>query len=211
MEGEYGPEVKDIEGAIYKTVFIGTQLWMAENLKVSTYNDGSIISNFQDLKDNDSAGAWGYYYNDSTFNAKYGKLYNWYALNPLANGNKNVCPSGYHVPTDAEWLVLLNYLGGAKVAGGKMKEKGTINWYKPNIDATNSSLFNALPGGFRNTYATVGMGGCTAWWSTTEESVKLGIYSFKHGSQVVLDCNLGSAIRSTTSKKYGFSVRCLKD
>jgi uncharacterized protein (TIGR02145 family) len=109
MDGEYGPEVKDIEGTIYKTVFIGTQLWMAENLKVSTYNDGSIISNFQDLKDNDSAGAWGYYYNDSTFNAKYGKLYNWYALNPLANGNKNVCPSGYHVPTDAEWLVLLNY------------------------------------------------------------------------------------------------------
>ena len=83
-------------------------------------------------------------------NAKYRKLYNWYSVSKTKNGNKNVCPTGWHVPTDDEWTVLTDYLGGLSVAGGKMKEVGTSNWNSPNTEATNTSLFSVLPGGSRD-------------------------------------------------------------
>jgi hypothetical protein len=117
-----GPGVKDIDGNNYKTVYIGTQEWMAENLKTSKYSDGTAIPNVIDNNQWSklTIGAWSYYNNDAVNNTKYGKLYNWYTVNPTTNENKNVCPTGWHVPTDADWTVLTDYLGGNVQAGENM-------------------------------------------------------------------------------------------
>ncbi len=202
-----GPNISDVEGNSYKTVTIGTQQWMAENLKVSKYSDGTIIPNITDYDQWSklTTGAWAYYNNDVVNNAKYGKLYNWYAVSPTKNGNKNVCPIGWHLPTDTEWTVLTDYLGGEIVAGGKMKEVGTTSWNSPNADATNTSLFSALPGGCRNFngyYFIIGDVG--NWWSSTETNTydAWGRY---------LGYGNGSAHRDGNDKRYGLSVRCLRD
>ena len=201
--------ITDIDGNIYKKVTIGTQTWMAENLKTSKYNDGTVIPNITDNTNwtNLTTGAWSYYNNDAVNNAKYGKLYNWYAVSSSTNGNKNVCPTGWHVPTDAEWTVLTDYLGGKSVAGGKMKEVGTTSWNSPNTDATNISLFTGLPGGNRygdGSYDLIGDYGY--WWSSTEANTSqawaLGLgYRSDYAS-----------IDSYFNFKYfGLSVRCLRD
>jgi uncharacterized protein (TIGR02145 family) len=206
---KYGNDVTDIEGNKYKTVIIGTQEWMGENLKVSKYNDGTSIPNITDNTQWSqlTTGAWAYYNNDTTNNAKYGKLYNWYALNSKTNGNKNVCLTGWHVPSDAEWTVLTDYLGGQTIAGGKMKEVGTANWINPNTDAANTSLFSALPGGYRGingNYSNVGYGGL--WWCSTEN---------KNNTFNAWTRNLyyyyGSVNSFYNYKETGLSVRCLKD
>ena len=203
----YGPNITDIDGNSYKTVYIGTQQWMAENLKVSKYSDGTTIPNITDNTQwqNNTTGAWAYYNNDAANNAKYGKLYNWYAVSKTTNGNKNVCPTGWHVPTDAEWTVLTDYLGGANVAGGKMKEVGTTSWNSPNTDATNTSLFTGLPGGYRDYnggYNFIGYFGF--WWSTTE-------YDTGNAWYRSLSYYFGSAYRFANPKGYGLPVRCLRD
>jgi len=199
--------VTDSDGNTYKTVTIGTQTWMAENLKTSKYNDGTRIPNITDNEQwsNLTTGAWCYYDNNLANNAKYGKLYNWYAVSKTTNGNKNICPIGWHVPTDAEWTVLTDYLGGKSVAGGKMKEVGTNNWKSPNTDATNTSLFTGLPGGSRNYFGFcyyIGPGGY--WWSSTELNTYDVLYRY-------LDYESGYAYRDYYYKNYGFSVRCLRD
>jgi uncharacterized protein (TIGR02145 family) len=203
-----GPDITDNDGNTYKTVYIGTQQWMAENLKTSKYNDGTAIPNVTDKIQwsNLTTGAWSYYNNDTANNAKYGKLYNWYAVRPTTNGNKNVCPTGWHVPLFDEWTILFDFLGGAKVAGGKMKEVGTTNWNSPNTGATNTSLFTGLPGGNRyvgGSYLIIGNGG--GWWSSTEGATFDAWYCY-------LDSYNGDAFMSYgTSKKDGLSIRCLKD
>jgi uncharacterized protein (TIGR02145 family) len=207
QQGKIGAEIKDIEGNLYKTITIGTQQWMAENLKVSKYSDGTTIPNITDTTQwqNNTTGAWSYYSNDAANNAKYGKLYNWYAVSKTSNGNKNVCPTGWHVPTDPEWTVLTDYLGGQSVAGGKMKEVDTTSWDSPNTDATNTSLFTGLPGGYRGTdvsYYAIGYYG--NWWSSTEDSTYSAWYR-------ILYYTNGSAGRDGNGKGYGLSVRCLRD
>ena len=203
----YGPNINDVEGNSYKTVTIGTQTWMAENLKVTKYNDGTTIPNITDNTQwqNNTTGAWSYYNNDEANNAKYGKLYNWYALSKTSNGNKNVCPTGWHVPSDSEWTVLTEYLGGLSVAGGKMKEVGTTSWNSPNTDATNTSLFSALPGGYRqpNGYCS-GIGSYGYWWSSTENGTIVAWLRDLAGSH-------GYVSRNDFGKVDGFSVRCIKD
>jgi uncharacterized protein (TIGR02145 family) len=215
--GKFGECIKDIDGNTYKTVSIGTQTWMAENLKVSKYNDGTTIPNITDNSQwiNNTTGAWTYYNNDVANNAKYGKFYNWYAVSKTSNIytiNKNVCPSGWHVPTDAEWTVLTDYLGGDSIAGDKMKEVGTISWNNPNTwdspytDATNTSLFTALPGGVSDfgddTSNEMGIIGC--WWSSTERS--------QAGAWIrILDLSQAGAYRDGIDKREGLSVRCIKD
>ena len=203
----YGSNITDVEGNSYKTVYIGTQQWMGENLKTAKYNDGTTIPNITDNTQwqNNTTGAWAYYNNDAANNAKYGKLYNWYALSKTTNGNKNVCPTGWHVPTDAEWTVLTDYLGGNSIAGGKLKEVGTTNWNSPNTSATNTSLFTGLPGGYRNFdgyYNVIGSSGL--WWSSSESG------TFNAWNRY-LNYNDGNAGRDSNSKNYGFSVRCLRD
>ena len=194
----YGSDIIDIDGNTYKTVYIGTQQWMAENLKVSKYNNGNIISNIA----NTSIGAWVYYNNDETNNVKHGKLYNWYAVN-----TGKVCPIGWHVPTDDEWTILTDYLGGANIAGGKMKEVGTVNWSSPNIDASNASLFTALPSGVISATGVFRFIGTeTSWWSSSMQPNSTSLAIRYH-----LNTNDGVANKYGTVKNCGFSIRCLKD
>ena len=206
--GKPGPNITDAENNTYKTVTIGTQQWMAENLKVTKYNDGTAIPNITDNTQwsNLTTGSWSYYNNDLANNAKYGKLYNWHAVSKTTNGNKNVCPTGWHVPTEAEWSVLIGYLGGSSVAGGKMKEVVTASWNSPNTDATNTSLFSALPGGYRldgGGYSNIGYSGY--WWSSTESSTT----NYARGR--LLKYDNGDAGSYSNVKACGASVRCLRD
>jgi len=208
--GKFSDCIKDIDGNTYKTVTIGSQTWMAENLKTSKYNDGTTISNIIDntkwLKD--TSGAWCYYKNDTSYNSKYGKLYNWYAVNKTSNGFKNVCPIGWHMPSYSEWTILTDYLGGEKIAGGKMKELGTTNWNSPNKDASNLSLFTGLPGGCRNDVGNyVSFGNYGLWHSSTEHST----------ISAIKGCYMNSGDGTSgfgggfSSKRIGYSIRCIKD
>jgi uncharacterized protein (TIGR02145 family) len=197
-------------------VTICTQVWTTKNLDVTAYSDGTPIPQVTDPMEwaNLTTGAWCYYNNDPANNAVYGKLYNWYAAAGIYNAaslanptlRKNLAPAGWHVPTDAEWTTLTACLGGKSVAGGKMKETGTAHWTTPNTDATNSSGFTGLPGGYRY---PIGMfspiGGYGYWWSSSETSAKNGWYYW-------LYYDFGDAVISKSGDKIdGFSVRCLKD
>ena len=202
IEG-YGKSITDIDGNVYRTVNIGSQQWMAENLKVSKYNDGKIIPNVQDNTDwsNLTTDAWSTINNDLSNNTRFGKLYNWFAVSATTN---NVCPTGWHVPTDAEWDILINYLGGNEVAGSKMKQVGTSNWNSPNDISTNSSLFTALAGAARYSDGNFGaIGHDGNFWSSTENDAS--------NSWLVYFNNSAIAGKSDQSKKWGLSVRCLKD
>ena len=206
---KYG-EVKDIDDNIYRTIKIGNQTWMAENLRTTKYRNGkSIASITDDAKwEKNETGAWCYYENDESNNNPYGKLYNWYAV---ANNNK-ICPIGWHVPTDAEWTTLINYLdpeadGGAddNTAGGKMKRAGRQYWNSPNEGATNNSGFSGVPGGSRYYNGpSNGMGEYGVWWSSTEYSSSnvwtRDLYNYKV-----------NVSRPNFSKSAGFSVRCVRD
>ena len=201
-------DVFDIDGNEYKTIYIGSQLWMIENLRVSKYNDGTLIQNIIDNTQwsNLTSGAWVYYKNAAANNTKHGKLYNWHTVSPSSNGNKNVCPTGWHVPTDDEWTELTGYLEGTGVAGGKMKVVGTTNRNSPNTDATNTSLFTGLPGGFRDGNGSFSdIGGYGDWWSSTENFTNNGLDRY-------LNYYNGFAYRSyNDGKQVGLSVRCLRD
>jgi len=204
--------VVDIDGNIYTTVTIGTQVWMASNLKTTKYNDGTTIPNVKDNGTWGSAttGAWCDYGDNSSNSTTYGKLYNWYAVDNneatkvASNGGKNICPAGWHVPTDADWTTLTDYLGGFSVAGDKLKETGTSHWIS-NTAATNSSGFTALPGGYRkyDGWGFESLGTEGRWWSTSldlDDATLL--YMSSYGSSVgMFFCD----------RKFGFSVRCIKD
>jgi uncharacterized protein (TIGR02145 family) len=193
----------DSDGNAYTTVVIGSQEWMAENLRTTKYANGDPIPHLSDNSQWASAtsGAWAHYNNDSQYESPYGKLYNWYTV----NDPRNVCPAGWHVPADAEWTVLTDYLGGESVAGGKMKSTGTQYWISPNAAATNESGFSALAGGYRN-----GLGSFSLlyyqcfWWSATEVDAHSVWYRF-------LNYNTGSVFRFNNNKGNGFSLRCLRD
>jgi uncharacterized protein (TIGR02145 family) len=184
-------------------IVIGTQQWMSKNLDVAFYRNGDPIPQVADpaawavL----TTGAWCYYNNDSIQGNKYGKLYNWYAV----NDPRGLAPQGWHVPSDAEWTILETALGGSSVAGGKMKEAGTLNWTTPNTGGNNNSGFAGLPGGFRVSFGSffdVGFYGY--WWSSTEASTTFAWVRF-------LDYGFGSVDRGNFNKRIGFSVRCLRD
>jgi uncharacterized protein (TIGR02145 family) len=157
--------VTDTDGNVYHTVTIGTQTWMAENLKVTKYRNGDTIPNVTDTTEwyNLSTGAYCDYENTASNSSVYGKLYNWYAL----ADSRNIAPAGWHVASDAEWTTLTTFLGGE--VGGKLKEKGTAHWLSPNEGATNETGFTALPAGCRG---SVGyfyyLGSYAYFWSSTE-------------------------------------------
>ena len=202
-----------ITASKFPSITIGTQTWKTKNLDVATYSDGTPIPQVTDPTQwtNLTTGAWCYYNNDSVNGATYGKLYNWYAVAGIHDTdpntpNKKLAPTGYHIPSDAEWTTLTEYLGGQDVAGGKMKEEGTIHWTSPNTDATNSSGFTGLPGGYRNYYlgSFDTIGNRCYWWSSLEANT-----SFALGR--VLHFNGGNATSFGYYKEDGFSVRCLRD
>jgi uncharacterized protein (TIGR02145 family) len=191
----------DIDGNVYKTVVIGTQEWMAENLKTSHYQNGSLIP----IVNGPSAwysltnGAACWYNNDSAlYECPYGKLYNWYAV----TDPRNLCPSGWHVPSHNEWITLQNTLLGN---GGAMKSTGTMYWNTPNSMATDSSGFSGLPGGYRGTngiFANLHTKGY--WWST---SLLSNFSAWGRG----LNNNNDQINQPADPREFGFSVRCLKD
>lgn len=194
----------DQDGNIYKTVTIGTQTWMAENLRTTTYNDGTAIPNVTDDDEwNDlNDGAFCNYNNTTNIDtiATYGRLYNWYAVN-----TGKLAPTGWHVPTDAEWTELSDYLGGTSVAGGKLKETGITHWFSPNTDATNETGFTALPGGrryFGGALDAIGRHGFL--WSATESNATTALYRNMYFS-------VNDVIRHGYFKEFGFSVRCVRD
>jgi len=200
MSGSY---VKDIDGNLYGTIKIGNQIWMIENLRTTKYNDGTPIPNVTD------ANAWivlntGAYcdYNNTPSNSStYGKLYNYYTVvDP-----RNLCPSGWHMPTDAEWTTLITtYLGGESLAGGKLK--ATFQWTSPNSGADNSSGFTALPGGDRYCVNGVfyGLGSYGGWWSSTaNSSIDAWCRSLYY--------NAANVSRDNCVKQYGLSVRCVRN
>jgi uncharacterized protein (TIGR02145 family) len=193
-------------------VTVGTQIWQNANYDGTTYRDGTPIPQVTDPTawQNLTTGAWCYYNNVTANGTIYGKLYNWYAVAGIHDTdpntpNKIFAPLGWHVPTDAEWTTLTTFLGGESVAGGKMKATGTTLWQSPNTNATNSSGFTGLPGGFRNndgTFGSIGDGGI--WWSASE-------YVTADAWCRALYYNDGVAYRYYGLKNYGFSVRCLRD
>jgi uncharacterized protein (TIGR02145 family) len=186
------------------TIQIGTQKWMSKNLDVAFYRNGDPIPQVTDPTAwaGLTTGAWCYYNNDPLQGNKYGKLYNWYAV----NDPRGLAPQGWHIPSDAEWSTLATTLGGASVAGGKMKEAGTVNWAAPNTGADNSSGFAGLPGGGRSFNGAFGggFGSNGNWWSSTEFNTSTAWYRY-------LFYNIGSIDMNRASKRDGFSVRCLRD
>lgn len=208
-------KVHDVDGNIYQTVETGGQVWMAENLKTTKFNDGNSISlvtnNTEWSELNTEAYCW--YNNDETINKPvYGALYNWYAVN-----NDKLCPTDFHVPTDAEWKTLEKSLGmtqgSADIAkdwrgspvGGKLKATGLVLWGSPNQGATNDSGFTGLPGGIHAWDGVFYFNGINAdWWSSTEEDSDYAWYR-------ALSYANADVYRGTARKKNGYSVRCVRD
>jgi uncharacterized protein (TIGR02145 family) len=193
----------DKDGNGYDTVHIGTQVWMKQNLKTIHYLNGILIPNVTDNTawSGLSSGARCYYNNDpATYADTYGALYNWYAVN-----TGNLCPFGWHVPTDNEWTALVNYLGGTSIAGGKLKEAGLTHWNSPNTGATNSSGFTALPGGYRLTSGTYNFIGKLGYWWTSTESTTSDAFRWK------INYDTMSIGKTASLKQFGFSVRCIKN
>jgi len=195
--------VTDIEGNVYNTVTIGTQVWMKENLRTTKYNDGTEIPLVADVTawNNLTTPGYCWYNNDEETNKNiYGTMYNWLAVN-----TGKLCPTGWHVPSDAEWTTLINYLGGEILAGGKLKESGTSHWQSPNTGATDETGFTALPGGRRNPNGSFyGIGTIGSWWSATDGSTTNAWICY-------LNYNITRVGRFNDPKASGFSVRCIKD
>jgi uncharacterized protein (TIGR02145 family) len=189
-------------------VTIGTQTWMNKNLQSPTYRNGDIIPEVQNQTTWDSltTGAWCYYNNDPANGDIYGKLYNWYAV----NDPRGLAPNGWHVPSRTEWTTLVSFLGGTSVAGGAMKSTGTTRWNSPNTGATNSSGFTGLPGGYKywnnvDNFSQITLNGL--WWSSTEATLD----PTNNANYILLSSTNTSALSTTVIKKFGLSVRLIKD
>lgn len=195
--------VTDIDGNKYKTVQIGNQCWMAENLKTTKYNNGKpipLITNGTEWA-SFSSGAYCYYANNTDNQTIYGNLYNW---STVVDTNK-ICPTGWHVPTMNEINTLISFLGGSDTAGGKLKEADTVHWKSPNTGATNESGFTALPSGDRNYYGNYDktLGSSTAFWTTQDLNSFGGVFLLQSGISEIWIRGWG--------KRTGLPVRCLKD
>jgi uncharacterized protein (TIGR02145 family) len=188
------------------TIVIGNQQWMKENLDVMTYRNGDVIPHVTDATEwaGLTTGAWCWYNNDPLNGAIYGKLYNWYAV----NDPRGLAPQGWHIPTDTEWTTLSILLGGASEAGGKMKTTGTTRWNTPNTNATNESGFAGLPGGSRNNETGAFSVGSTGYfWSATQDLSNTNLPAYYYG----LYDFTGVLFRGVFIKKFGISVRCIRD
>jgi uncharacterized protein (TIGR02145 family) len=209
-------QILDIDGNVYNTVKIGNQVWLKENLKVTKYNNGDPIQLITDTMawTRLTTPAYCNYNNSEAIAQEYGRMYNYFTV----VDDRKLCPLGYHVPSDIEWQILSDYLGGMKLAGGKMKEPGTKHWRSPNvitIDTTNGDFseislnesgFSALPAGrqYHNCYTFLGQ--YTEIWSTTQCEYDNDLVWCRY-----MTFSLPHLNRFTYKKHYGLSVRCLKD
>jgi uncharacterized protein (TIGR02145 family) len=209
------PTVKDIDGNTYNTVQIGTQCWTKENLKVTKYLDGSVIPldtsggingvGTGQTWSSRTSGARTVFGHSTSNLATYGYLYNWYSV----ADPKGLCPSGWHVPSDAEWTTLTSYLGGGSLAGGKLKAINNVIWESPNEGATNESGFSGLPGGYRNfdgKFLQIKYN--SFFWSATEyENSGAWVRNLDYDNSTMF--RNGSV--GNSNKVSGSSVRCLRD
>lgn len=198
--------VKDGDGNKYSTRLIGTQEWLGENLRTTHYNDGSVIylADDQNGWTNTTKPAYCWYDNDAGLGTVYGALYNHYALDSAANGGKNICPAGWHVPSMDEWETLAEYVGGMEYAALNLKSKGTLYW-DLDMYCKDQFGFSALPGGYRsaggifNNVREIG-----TWWTTTPDGAgSIGVVMSAYYDEVFFDGNC--------SRRIGSSVRCVKD
>jgi uncharacterized protein (TIGR02145 family) len=205
---ENGKIVKDIDNNVYHTVTIGYQVWLKENLNTTHYRNGEPIPNRQDSITwyKEQSGAYCEYGNLPANGQTYGKLYNWYAV----NDPRNLCPTGWHVPIVADWEILITFLGGKQVAGGKLKETGTSHWLTPNTGATNETEFTALPSGYRiGIYQShplpraqfESMGKATYFWT----------YSLLNKTTYLIQFSSGYLNDYIAEKNQGLPVRCIRD
>lgn len=195
--------MKDQDSNTYKTIKIGTQVWMAENLRTTRYSDGTLIPNVADDKTFHylTTAASCTYNNENANSETYGRLYNWYAV----SSSRRIAPDGWHVPTESDWAKLSDFLGGDKVAGGKLKETGISHWSALNIGASDMFGFRALPAGTRaeeGQFSFLGTAGY--WWSATQGNDK---------SALLRGCanSTSSMLLLYYYKEYAFSVRLVKD
>jgi len=200
---EKEPEtVTDIDGNEYSTVTIGTQVWMGENLKTTKFRDGTDIPYIPNEDEWRALSTPGYCYYDNSWSDAlvYGALYNWHTVN-----TGNLCPTGWHVPSDEEWTTLITYLGGDTLVGGKLKDTGTTFWESPNEGATNETGFSALPGGYRSSSGSFhGIRVGSDFWSSSvyiwDEVIFIGLYNIT-----------SNPFKSHADKPAGMSVRCICD
>lgn len=204
LSGSCLDSITDFDGNKYPVVKIGSQIWMAENLKTTHYANGD------EIPDGTGAGNligetdpkyWFAYDDDMNNVDTYGRLYTWYA----ATDSRSICPDGWHVPSHDEWTILTTYLGGESGAGGKLKETGTVHWRGPNTGATNETGFTGLPGGYRSyngSFLYIEDRGY--WWTTTQAYPTTAYHRrlFFYSDDVFI---------KHRSKKRGYSVRCVKD
>ena len=190
--------VTDYDGNIYETVIIGEKIWLKENLKSLHYSDGTPVPDVVA------------YNNDDSLGVIYGLLYTWDAAMKGSNqpGDQGVCPCDWHVPTDEEWTVLENYLGGSAIAGGKMKEAGTEHWLPPNTGATNSSGFTGLPAGEFDAYFNPNkfwlLHTAAVFWTSTQTNQTQALERY-------LSHNDAACGRLAWYKVMKYSIRCVKD
>jgi uncharacterized protein (TIGR02145 family) len=194
--------VMDVDGNSYKYVVIGSQTWMGENLRVTRYRNGDLIQYVTDPAAwaSLSSGAWCVNNNAMANDAIYGKLYNWFAVS-----SGLLCPEGWKVPSDADWLELEDFLEGPALAGGKLKEPGTAHWSTPNEGATDEFDFSALPGGRRNADGSFMLPGERGhWWTRSSAGAETAYIRY-------IGYNLASISKVNAPKRYGSSVRCIRE
>lgn len=201
----YG-SMKDNDGFTYKTIEIGNQTWMAENLRSTKFRNGETIP---EINSNSAwaaltSPAYSSYENTTDIDelATYGRLYNWFVV----SDSRNIAPEGWHVPSTEEWAQLATQLGGMEVAGGKIKEAGNTHWNAPNTSANNSSGFTALPSGRReyNDGRFINTGFNAFWWTSSA-------YNPDYSWYYQVNYDFASVIVANFHKQYGFSIRLIKD
>lgn len=194
--------ILDIDNNKYPIVKIGNQLWMKENLRSTHYNDGTPIPLVTDGTTWSGLSSPGYTWYENA-GSVYGALYNFYVV--ADTNSHKVCPSGWDIPTSTEWNTMMNFLGGSTKAGGLLKESGLAHWEAPNTGGTNDSSFTGIPGGWRSSngsFSLVDQFGF--WWSSTSShSNEASFYSLIY-NDIILNTNI-------INKKYGMSIRCVKN
>lgn len=218
QDGDPGNTVTDYDGNVYKTLTIGSQVWMAGNLKVRHFRNGDPIPIRVGVKSSalvDTTGYFWVYGNDEHNISEYGLLYNWYAANDV----RIIAPLGFHVPSDEDWGTLINSLGGNyyliggdTIAGGKLKETGNVHWgiqgdERTNVGATNSSNWSGRPGGIVYQGLFEDLRSYGAWWASTPLTGVMRDDAY----EMVLSFNSKGARRGFNYKASGLSVRCVKD
>ncbi len=198
-----GAPLTDYDGNVYKTVKIGSQVWMAENLRTTKFNHGSPIPQVSDNLSwsAHNEAAWCWYDNNMSHESTYGKLYNWYVV----NDSTRICPTGWRLPTNDDLDILVELLGGEDEAGGPLKSTGFSLWNEPNTGATNVSRFSGHPGGVRYANGSFVLKNQFGFWWTSDEATTSDARFY---SLVWNDTNVN---RNAFDKNYGQSIRCIKN